>query len=368
MNGQLQGEVDFWINLGYKRQLAPDWQLTLGLNHFCRHTTSFYLPHVLDANELLAEFWFDLSLFKLGMGGGTFLGGNAGYSSLVILDVDWPHILDSEFSFAAEIKLTDFEEAFYEFELSIALDPSIDILARYTKHYFYQKATYLGLRFNSQGKAQDHTEKITFRGGIFPGDETQKVFAENEFKLGFFHSPEKHVLLTLNGNIPIKRKDTFLGTFHPDEIKYQALLEYVRKLGSELYGIVSGRYLVHMPADVALPFDSSLGVGLGLRNQPHFQKLDKPVRFAVYAGHNFSHKYDTLIRFGVNTLSRPIDFGVDLQAEFNPERFTSLSEVFCEFGKDVSFRPYIAFEWTELFDTRYIRTRILFGINLTSWK
>ncbi len=368
MNGQLQGEVDFWIDLGFYKTLSRQWQLTIDLNHFCRHTTSFDYPHVLDANELLAEFWFDLSLFRLGLGGGTFLGGNAGYKSLVILNIDWHRILDSEFSFMAETKLVDFKEAFYEFELSIALDPSVDILARYTKHYAYPKTTYLGLRFNSYGKTGEFIDKVMFRGGVFPGDETQKIFAENEFKLSFFRSLDKQVLLTLNGNIPIKRKDSFFGTFHPEEIKYLTTLEYEKKIGSELYGVVCGRYAVHMPVDVAQHFYSSLGVGIGLKNQSHFKKLEKPVRFSVYAGHNFSHKYDTALRLGVNTVAKAMNLGVDIQAELNPNRFTNLVEAFVEFGKEVKFRPYIAFEWTEFLDSDQTGTRLLFGIDLTTWK
>ncbi len=368
MNGQLQGEIDFWIDLGFSKALSRQWQFTLDLNHFCRHTTSFDYPHVLDANELCAEFWVDLSLFRLGLGGGTFLGGNAGYQSLVILNMDWRRILDSEFSFTAETKWVDFKEAFYEFELSIALDPSVDILVRYTKHYFYPKATYLGLRFNSGGKAGEFIDKVLFRGGVFPGDETQKVFAENEFKLSFFQSSDKQVLLTLNGNIPIKRKDTFFGTFHPEEIKYLAALEYEKKIGSELLGVVYGRYSVHMPVDVDLQFDSRLGVGIGLKNQSHFEKLEKPVRFSVYAGHNFSHKYNTALRLGVNTVAQSTNFGLDIQSELNPTWFTNLAEAFIEFGKEVKFRPYIAFEWTEFLDSDQTRTRFLFGIDLISWK
>jgi len=367
MNGQLQGEVDFWINLGINTPLSKQWQVAIDLNHFCRHTTSFDNPHVLDANELLAEFWFDLSLFRLGMGGGTFLGGNAGYKSLVILNVDWTEILDSEFSFAAEIKLVDFKEAFYEFELSIALDPSLDILARYTKHYFYPKTTYLGLRFNSRGKAGEFIDKAMFSGGIFPDDATQKVFAVNEFKLSFFRRQQTQVLLTLNGNIPIQRKDTFLGTFHPEEMRYLAALEYEKKLSSDVYGVVYGRYDIRMPVDVDQHFTSSLGVGAGLKNQSHFKKLDKSVRFSVYAGHNFSHTYDAGLLFGVNTIEKTVNLGVDIQAELNPGRFTNLTEAFIEFGRDIKFRPYVAFEWTEFLDSNRIRTRLLFGIHLTSW-
>ena len=367
MNGQLQGEIDFWIDLGFSKALSRQWQLTLDLNHFCRHTTSFDYPNVLDANELRAEFWFDLSLFRLGLGGGTFLGGNAGYQNLVILNIDWYRILGSEFSFTAETKLVDFEEAFYEFELSIALDPSVDILVRYTRQYYYPKATYLGLRFNSRGKAGEFIDKVLFRGGIFPGDDTQKVFAENEFKLSFFRSQEKQVLLTFNGNIPIKRKDSFFGTFHPEEIKYLAALEYEKKIGAELFGVVYGRYSVHMPVDVDQHFDSSLGVGIGLKNQSHFKKLEKPVRFSVYAGHNFTHNYDTALRLGVNTVAQTINLGLDIQAELNPTWFVNSAEAFVEFGKEVKFRPYIAFEWTEFLDSNQTLTRFLFGIDLISW-
>jgi hypothetical protein len=368
INGQLQGEIDFWINLGFIKPLSQDWQMTIALNHFCRHTTSFEYPDVLDANELLAEFWFDLSLFRLGLGGGTYVGGNAGYNSLMILNVDWPRILDSQFSFSGEAKLADFKEAFYELELSIALDPSIDILARYTKHYYYQKATYIGLRFNSQGRTGEHIDKVQFRGDIFPGDENQKVSAENEFKMGFFRDPEKQVLLTLSANIPIKRKDTFWGTFHPEEMKYSANLEYEKKMGSEIYGVVYGRYAADLPADVDQPFVSSLGIGLGIRNQSHFKKLEKSIRYALYAGHNFSHTYDTGIWLGMNTTDKTLNLGADIQLEFNPDRFSNLGEVFVEFGKEVKFRPFLAFEWIEFRETDLNLTRFLFGITLTSWR
>jgi hypothetical protein len=53
-NGNLKGEIDFWLDLGLNSPLSPSSEMEVVLRHFCRHKTSRDYPEVLDINEVLA--------------------------------------------------------------------------------------------------------------------------------------------------------------------------------------------------------------------------------------------------------------------------------------------------------------------------
>ena len=53
-NGDLEGEVDYWLGLGLSRPLSSRSELEALLRHFCRHKTFRDYPEVLDINEGLA--------------------------------------------------------------------------------------------------------------------------------------------------------------------------------------------------------------------------------------------------------------------------------------------------------------------------
>jgi hypothetical protein len=337
------------------------------LRHFCRHKTSRDYPEVLDINELMARVWYVSGGPRLGFGGGTYLGTSHHYDRLLVLSFAWPRILRSEFSAAAEVKWVDFKELFYEFELAVALDLSVDLVARFTRHYVYPSTTYFGLRFNSRDATEKHIDQFLFRAGFLPDDEARKVAAAIEFNLHFFKTPLTQLLLSLDGDIPIERGRSFLGPFRPEEIKYRVGLAYEKLLGPELYAFAYGRYDLHMPVDVAQRFDSSLGFGLGLKNQTYFKKLDRNFRYVVFAAQNYSHSYDLGMAVGFNTTGKPINVGGEVQMDFKPGELHALYELFAEVGSTPKIRPFIAFEQRTAQTEDKSFTRLLFGVELYAW-
>ena len=366
-NGDLEGEIDFWLGLGLLSPLSSNSEMEVVLRHFCRHKTSRDYPEVLDINEMMARIWYVSGGPRVGLGGGTYLGTSNHYDSLLVLSFSWPRILRSEFSAAAEVKWVDFKELFYEFELAAAMDPSVDLVVRFTRHYAYPPTTYFGLRFHSREAAEKQIDQFRFGAGVFPEDESRKVSAAVEFNLHFFKTPRTQLLLTLDGDIPIERGKEFLGSFRPEEIKYRADLAYEMLIGPGLYAFAYGRYDLHMPVDVAQRFDSSLGLGLGLKNQTYFKKLDRNFRYIIFAGRNYSHSYDLGGSVGLNTTGTPLNIGADLQMDFRSGQFHALCEVFAEAGSLPKIRPFLAVERETAQTEDKSFTRFLFGVDLFAW-
>lgn len=366
-NGDLEGEVDFWLGVGFKSRLSARSEVEVLLQHFCRHQTSRYYPDVLDINELLARYWYSTAGLKLGFGGGTYLGTSNHYDGLLVMNMAWPRIFRSELSAAAEVKWVDFDQLLYDFELAVGLNPSVDLVARLTRHYVYPPTTYFGLRFNSHDAAEPNVDQFRFRGGFLPDDKSRKVFAAVEFNLHFFRTPDRQLLLTLSGDVPIERGKEFLSTFRPEKMRYLADVIYERRLGPELYAFGYGRYDLSMPVDVAQRFDSSWGLGLGLKNQTYFKKLDRNFRYVVFAGRNYSHSYDVGTALGLNTTGQPVNIGVDVQMDFRPGEFHALYELFAEAGSTPKVRPFLAFERIEAQTEDRSISRIQFGLDLLAW-
>ncbi len=370
LNSRLEGEVDFWVRVGGTGRLSQHFSWEAALNHFCRHETLRNVPVVLDINELLAKIWLHLPVIDVGWGGGIFLGTSSGFDTLLTADVSLPRLFGSEFSGQAALKWVDLDEIYYEFELSMALDPALDLFARYTREYAYPETTYLGLRFNSQGKAEEHIDKFNLRGSATAFDSGHKILAEHEFKLNFFKTPKRQLLLYMGGYIPIKRGRDFFYTFHPDEVRNQIGLEYERKLRPDLHAYFFSRYNLHLPIDVAQEFDSSLGLGCGIRNQSYFKRLDHTFRYEAYVGQNFSHTFDAGLRLGLNTGGERFRLGGDAELEFGPDTTFVQLEIFGEIGRDkeVHIRPFLAFQHLGFPEGQPdVADRILLGIELLTW-
>jgi hypothetical protein len=342
--------------------------LELSLNHLCRHKTSIAYPSVLDINELLGRIWFRLPDLDLSVGGGTYLGGSDSHSALLTADLDWHRVFSTEFYGRAQVKWVDFERFLYEFELGFGLGPSLDLFARYTRHYAYPETAYVGMRLNSRGELGEHVDSYRLRGCVVTGDDAHKVLAQHGFRLDLLTSDERRLLLRLDGRLPLKRGETFFGTFHPDDVSYRVGLDYEIVLRGELSAYVYGLYNVRMPEDRAEDFSSSLGVGAGLRNQSHFHKLDRAFRYDVFVGQNFSRAFDMGVRLGLNSLGGAVKWGGNAQLEFDPDTAYGLLELFVEAGRTVRFRPFIAFEYHDFPHVKKTtRTRFLIGIDLFTW-
>jgi hypothetical protein len=366
-NGDLEGEIDFWLGLGLATPLSSNSEAEVVLRHFCRHETSRDYPEVLDINELLARVRYVSGGIQLGFGAGTYLGTSNNHSGLLVLSFAWPRILRSELSASAELKWVDLEELLYDFELAIALDPSVDLVVRFTRHYVYPATTYFGLRFNFRNAAAEHLDQFRFRAGFLPEDESTKVSAAVEFNLHFFRTPRSQLLLTLNGDIPIERGKAFLGSFRPEEIRYQTDIVYERRAGPGLLAFVYGRYDLLMPVDVAKRFESSFGLGIGLKNQTYFKKLEKNFRFVVSAGPNYGHGHDIGLAVGLNTTGKPADIGGDIEMDLGSGESRLVADLFVEFGSTPKIRPFFSLERITEKAADKPSTRYLVGLELFAW-
>ena len=369
VNSRLQGEVDFWLRLGWKRALSESLILEANLNHMCRHISSVNYSNVLDLNELVGKLWLYKKTYRLGFGLGTYIGGSASYKSLGLLNFEFQRVLNSEFSLVGEVKLVNFDEILHEVELSVALSESMDLFIRNSRHYEYKNTTYLGVRFKSDGKAEKHIEHLRFRWGYYPFDNTYKALASKEIKLEFFKTSRRRVLFSFQGIIPIlKSKGLFIGVFRPQRLRYPLTIEYEKKAGDWLFVFGYWRYDVVMPIDVAKEFSSNLGAGIGMRNQPNFSMLSKKLRYELFGGYNFSHKYDAGGAVGINTLDKNINVGAELFSRLNPDQLDTDLEIFCEMGRGVKIRPFARFEKVYYFDNQeQSGIKFLFGIHLIKW-
>ncbi len=366
-NGDLEGEIDFWLGVGLSRPLSSRSEIEALLKHFCRHKTSRGYPDVLDVNEVLVRYWHKAGSLRLGIGGGTYLGKSDDHDGLMVLSLSWPRIFSSELSAAVEVKWLDFKEILYDFELAVGLNSSVDLVARFTRHYVYPPTTYFGLRFNSADAEERYVGQFRFRSAFLPDDEARKVAASIEFGLNFFKTSRSQLLLTLNGDIPIERGKALLASFRPEEVRYQTDIVYERRVGPDLLAFGYGRYELRMPVDAAQKFDSSWGLGLGLKNQTYFKKLDRSFRYVVFGGRNYSHTYDIGLAVGLNTTGKPVNLGGDLQLEFRPDESRELYELFAETGSTAKVRSFLAFERISAQTKDQSFSRFLFGVELTAW-
>jgi len=369
INSRLQGEVDFWLKMGVRRAIAENLFLEPSLNHMCRHISSEDYSKVLDLNELIGKVWLYHNNYRLGLGLGAYIGGSAPYKGLVLLNFEFPNILNSEFYLVGEVKLVDFEEILHEIELAAGLSESVDLFIRNARHYEYKNTTYLGIRFKSDGKAESLVEHLRFRWGYYPFDDTYKAFASKEIKLELFKTSRRRVLFSFQGMIPIlESKGLFTGQFKPGRLRYPLSMEYEKKAGDDLFVFGYWRYEVLMPIDVAEEFSSNLDIGIGIRNQPNFYRLSKKVRFEFFGGYNFAHKYDLGGAAGINTLKKGFNLGAEFLFRLNPDQLKTDIDLFCEMGRGVKIRPLVRLERSHYFDHEDSSGhKILFGIQFISW-
>lgn len=368
INSQLTGEVDFWLKAGLLYDWTNTFDLEVSLNHFCRHITSRTYPIIFDANEVLGKLWYLTNTMKLGFGGGFYIGGHEWYDNLFVFNYKYPHILRTEFSIDAELKWVNFTKILHDLEFTISLSENLDLFLRNTRHYEYKNTTYLGMRFKSGGQVNDSIRKLELQLGVFPSYDRHKMESTLTVDLEFFKAQDRRLQLSLISRIPVLRDDTFFHTFRPETIEYPLSLQYERRVNNDLLAYGYCLYDVTMPVDADLPFTSSLGVGVGLRNQLFFEKLNRTVRFDIFGGPNFTSSYDLGAKIGINTVQKALNFGVNTEARINADIFEGSLTVFGEFGRAVKIRIFLAGVTTKYSsDDSPAENRWQFGISLFSW-
>jgi hypothetical protein len=368
INSQLKGEVDFWIKAGLIYDFTDLLSLEGSLNHFCRHITSHTYRTIFDANEFLGRLWYRTDNMKLGFGGGFYVGGWEWYDNLIVFNYKYPNILKTEFGIEAELKLINFTKVLHDLEFFISLNENLDLFVRNTKHYEYDNKTYLGIRFKSGGQADNIIRNLELQTGVLPSYDSHKMESRLAIDLEFFRTQDRRLQISLISRIPILRDDTFFHAFRPDKIEYPLSIQYERKIKDNLYAVGYCLYHVTMPVDVDQTFTSNLGVGVGLRNQPFFEKLDKTVRFDVFGGPNFTHTYDVGTSLGFNTIKRSLNFGANIKTRVNADTFDGSLTVFGEFGNEIKIRIFVSGESTRFFNVdEPAVNKWQFGFTLFSW-
>jgi hypothetical protein len=342
INGSQEGAIDYWIFAGLETKISSAVSFEVSLNHFCRHLTSIHNPYVLNLNELVGRFWVRGENVELGFGYGPYIGGSRGYDGLMIVNFNLPRLLIPELALETEWKWADFRNVYYDAALSVGLGRGADIFIRASHHYAYPATAYIGLRFRSAGAIERIVDKLDLEAGVYPYYNTHKLLVNGGYRLEFLGRPERRFFIDVDFRTPVLSGSGFLDQFWPDHMLYDIAAQYERTLPGGLYGAWYARYFLDMPVDKALRFRSGLATGLLLRNQPDFNRLDKPVRFEIAAGYDFVFAYDFRVRLGAQVKPRGlIPFGADFRLDADDERQTAEFRIFAVRGTVLEVRPFV---------------------------
>jgi len=340
INGRLRGPVDFWLRGGLERPLLGSLALEASLNHFCRHLTSMPYPAILNYNELVGKLWWRTSAFACAAGYGRYVGGSPGLDQLLVFNLNVPRLVFPELSFESEWKWVDFSNFYYEAGLAVDLSEGAALYVRTAKYYNLPGETSLGLRLSSEGSRAKILDQFHLVSGFYPYFNAHKLLVSGSYRLDFIRKSDRRFFFNVGFGTPILSGSGFFVEFWPDRMLYNLSAEYELRIGP-LFAAWYTRYSVDMPTDTALPFESSLGTGILIRNQTDFDRLERRVRFEAGAGYNFRYAYDFSLKFGLNTLPRKGPFfGADVRWGTVSGQNAFELKLFAAFGRDVSIRPF----------------------------
>lgn len=370
INSRLKGAIDFWANFGAETQLRGRLKIEARLNHFCRHLTSQQNLNILDLNEVLGRLWLEEESYRLGVGLGGYLGKDKTYRNLFIFNLEISHFLAPEVSFESEFKWVNFDEILHEVGFSLALNRSTDLFVHNAKHYQFKNTTYIGIRFKSEAENEKYLDNFMLITGIYPFDDHYKLMVQGAYKLEFFKTPERRFFFDLDFSSPVLSGRDFFAQFWPDKMVYCVRGEYEKKISDELFIAAYAKYNVDMPVDKKLLFGSNLGIGLGVRNQPDFDRLEKKVRYEISAGYNFKWDYDFEIKLGMNTKKKNlVDVGWNFLYRTNREKYLVDFRIFADLGRTICIRPFVGIKKDKYLSGLELsaKSRFITGIGLYKW-
>jgi hypothetical protein len=347
MNGRLQGEIDYWVNVGVQRSLGNNLQLELGLNHFCRHRTVRNTVYIWNLNEVLGRVVLEGKALRLALGGGFFTGGSDDerYRELATAETSWKGFLIPELTLQAELKLVNFSRLYHDVGFSFALSPAVDIFFKNTRHYHYRNTSYLGLRFKSvEGKAA-FLDTMRVLAGISPFDDMLKLEIEGEFKMEFFRNDSRRVAVAVDFEAPVLNGDGFFSQFWPWKMIYDIGLDYEKKIAPRLFAAWISQYRLDMPVDDNLPFVASLFTGLALRNQANFDELEQDVRYEAAVGYDFKRglEFNGKLGLGVWSGAKCKVFS-EIRTQADADRVRLDIRLLASGGGSVELRPYLGWK------------------------
>lgn len=369
MDGSLRGRIDYWIILGLQKEFNQNLKFEARINHMCRHTTSYEHRDVFNFNEVIGRVWLLDKHYKLGFAAGTYTGGSADYKSLLQLNGELPRIFGSELSLRGEIKLVDFKEVLHEAELFFSLGKSTDLFIRNSRHYELKNNTYIGMRMKSAGRMEKYMESFFISTDIYPDYEDHKISVEGNFKLAFFKNNNRKVIVSTDFIAPVIRGESFLGNFYPDKMVYLISMQYLLKINESLYAAWFNRYSLDMPVDKSERFSASLATGVALKNQVDFHRIEKKIRFDVFSGYNFKHSFELDIKLGASLIKREgFNISSDFRFNINKDKLFADIRLFFDYGRSVTFRPFIGLEKVKYFNPRQpVINKFSFGFAFFRW-
>jgi hypothetical protein len=372
LNDRWQGSADLWVKAGLSVPLGPAWEVEAGLNHLCRHSLSLPGSYVLSVNEVLVRARHRRGGLKLGLGLGTYLHSSAGIfpdrrplHSLAAADAALETIGGSFLSLKLGLKLVDFSRLLHDLELRARLGRGAYLFLRNVTAYDSPNPTDLGLGYEADPADQGDEGAVSFVSSLvefLPWDDSHKLLIGQDVAFDLVRSSRQRIALRVGVDVPVFRGEKMLGLFRPEKLKYPLGLEYERRLtpGAFLFGY--GAFEVTMPVDTVQHLTSSLGLGLGLRNQRFFQALSKPLRYELSLGLNSVHDYDALASFGLNTVRAKPDFGLEAMARLNSRAQQAHLAGFIEFGRRMKYRFLLGGDWLRDETPRpSVRTRVWVG-------
>ncbi|MCX6559790.1 MAG: hypothetical protein NTZ26_04680 [Candidatus Aminicenantes bacterium] len=374
MNGALQGTSDYWVRVGAEQRISDEIAVEAALNHFCRHLSSIANPYVLNLNELLGRVVVRSGGLMLGVGFGPFIGGSRGYDKLAAFSLDAASFLLPEMSFAGELKWVDFERFYYEATMSVGLGGGIEIFLRAARHYNYPAAAYLGLRLRTDGPLRQNVGDFAITAGIYPYYDVNKLLVVGSYRLQLMQREDRRFLASIDFQTPLLSGSSFFAQFWPDRMLHAASAEYERTLPGGMRAAWYARYVIDMPVDKAVRFRSHLATGLLVRNQPEFERLDKPIRFEIAIGYDFAFAYDARLKLGVNFSlgSGLAKAGAEFLLEANDEQQSAHGKAFIAFGREIEVRPFIGIRKITYLaggppPPDPFRSRLTFGVTFLKW-
>ncbi|HJX05333.1 MAG TPA: hypothetical protein VJ461_01340 [Candidatus Nanoarchaeia archaeon] len=364
MNKQLSGLADFWIRGGFLRSFSDSISIELSVNHMSRHITRYETPQIFDVNELIAKAWYQKSNLRLGFGGGVFISDrweSYGKDNLLLVsNLDYSHILGSEFSLNSEVKLVNFSLFLWELELRAELSNNIDLFVKNIKHYpgypSYEPnpSFYAGIRFknnagNENAGLNDLVTKVKLKPYLYIASENYRGHLEQEIYFEFMRKEKSRFALALNLDIPVfKGESLFLGTYRIENLSfYPFSFEYEKKLSQKFFlGAYCGNKF-ELPMDVKKEAATAISLGLFARNQHHFDDVGRnKLRYEFLLGRNFQEDYELGAKLGANTSSKKLCLGTDLKLFANANYSQASLELFLNIrlANQVSIRPFAEFK------------------------
>jgi len=365
VNNNLEGIIDFWVRAGAFYPITEKVEFEFSINHTCRHVTSSdAFKDFFDANELLLRGWYRQKNLDLGLGIGKLIGNNqqiyGEHNSVLIGNLDCRNILDTGVSFSSELKLVNWSGLLWDADVSFALNSYISLFIKSIKPYLYEKPmVYAGLRLKSytEDKKPASRELISFvmaKAEVCPDHEDYKSIIYQTIGFEKMLNTTRRFAISLSIDVPVLKGQEFFGNFWPDYIVYSFLTEYgwLQKNG-QYVGIYFGNY-VKMPVDVNTEPLKQIFLGLIVKNQRHFEQLDKRFRYELATGHDLDSYMDFGLKLGLNTLKEKFNIGLNaelrgIQSSHSISDTTSL-EAFIASGKKTQLRLFA--KVTRLLDTR----------------